>query len=113
MQYPLAYPLYRALEASPSRSGTRLSGVSAFVVDVCAEGIIEWAMEPLDAGDSSRLDELLGGTPVGAEPDIWEDYREKMQELAGLRRNPEQVDRYGHLVRECAALSLSLFEERR
>ena len=112
LQYPPAYPLYRALYASPSRSGTRLSGVSAFVVDVCAEGIVEWAMEPLDESDSSRLDLLLGDAPAGAEPDIWEHYREKMQELAGLRRDPKQVDRYGHLVRECAALSLSLFEER-
>ena len=113
LQYPPAYPLYRALDASPSRSGTRLSGVSAFVVDVCAEGIVEWAMEPLDESDSSRLDLLLGDAPAGAKPDIWEHYREKMQELAGLRRDPKQVDRYGHLVRECAALSLSLFEERR
>ena len=112
LQYPPAYPLYRALDASPSRSGTRLSGVSAFVVDVCAEGIIEWAMEPLDAGDSSHLEQLLGDAPTGAEPDIWEDYREKMEELAGLRRT-QQVNRYGQLVRECAALSLSLFEERR
>ena len=111
LQYPPAYPLYRALEASPASSGTRLSGVSAFVVDVCAEGIIEWAMEPLDVGNSSRLDELLGGVPAGADPDRWEDYCEKMVELASLRRNQEQVDKYGHVVRECAALSLSLFEE--
>ena len=112
LQYPPAYPLYRALDVSPSRSGIRLSGVSAFVVDVCAEGIIEWAMEPLDVGDSSRMDELLGDAPNDADPDLWEDYCEKMGELASLRRNRQQVDKYGHLVRECAALSLSLFEER-
>ena len=102
LQYPSTYPLYRALDASPARSGTRLSGVSAFVVDVCAEGIIEWAMEPLDVGNASRLDELLGGAPAGAGLERWEDYCEKMVELARLRRNQEQVDRYGHLVRECA-----------
>ena len=111
LQYAPTYPLYRALDASPSRRGTWLSGVSAFVIDVCAEGIIEWAMEPLDDGDSSRLDELLGGAPVGADPDRWGNYCEKMGELASLRRNREQVDKYGHLVRDCAALSLSLFEE--
>ena len=60
LQYPPAYPLYRALEASSAQRGTRLSGVSAFVVDVCAEGLIEWAMEPLDDGDASRLDAFLG-----------------------------------------------------
>ena len=111
LQYPPTYPLYRALDASPTRNGTRLAGVSAFVVDVCAEGIIEWALEPLDVGNSSRLEELLGGAPSDADPDRWEDYREKMEELATLRRSQQQVDRYAHLVRECAALSLSLFEE--
>ena len=112
LQYPPAYPLYRALDSSPSRSGTRLSGVSAFVVDVCAEGLIEWAVEPLDAGNSSRLDELLNGAPAGADLDRWEDYREKMWEIASLRCSQGQVDKYGQLLRECAALSLSLFEER-
>ena len=112
LQYPLSYPLYRALNSSPSRNGTQMSGVSAFVVDICAEAIIEWAMEPLDSGNSSRLYELLDGVPVGADTEYWEEYREKMEELAGLRRSSEQVDRYGHLVRECAALSLSMFEER-
>ena len=112
LQYSPAYPLYRALNSSPSRVGTRLSGVSAFVVDVCAEGIIEWAMEPLDAGNSSRLDELLNGAPAGSDLGRWEDYREKMWEIANLRRSQEQLDKYGQLVRECAALSLSLFEER-
>ena len=112
LQYPPAYPLYRALDASPSRNGSRLSGVSTFVIDVCAEGIIEWVMEPLDGGDASRLEELLGGAPDAADPDRWEDYCEKMRELASLRRSREQVevDKYGQLVRECAALSLSLFE---
>ena len=112
LQYPPAYPLYRALEASTNRPGVELAGVSAFMVDVCAEGIIEWAMEPVDVGNSSRLDELLNGAPAGADLDRWEDYREKMWEIAGLRQSHEQVDKYGQLVRECAALSLSLFEER-
>ena len=112
LQYPLAHPLYRAMGASNTRSGAQLSGVSAFVVDACAEGIIEWAMEPLDDGDSSRLEELLGASPAGADPDRWDEYCDKMRELAGLRSSPEQVDKYGHLVRDCASRSLSLFEER-
>ena len=52
-----------------------------------------------------------GGAPTGADSDQWDEYCEKMVELANLRHNREQVDRYGLLVRECAALSLSLFEE--
>ena len=112
LQYSPSYPLYRALDATTRSNGTRLLGVSAFVVDVCAEGIIEWVMEPLDGGDSSRLDELVSGTPAGIGHDLWESYCERIQELAELRRNPADVDKYGQLVRDCAALSLRLFEER-
>ena len=112
LQYPPAYPLYRALYSISIRSGHLLSGVSAFVVDVCAEAIIEWAMQPIDVGDSTCLDELLSGVPPGVDIDRWEDYCEKMLEIASLRQSREQVDKYGQLVRECAAISLSLFEER-
>ncbi len=112
LQYPPSYPLHRALAANPSRNGSQFSGVSAFVIDVCAEGIIEWVMEPLDAGDSSRLDELLDGRREPADAALWDIYCEKMRELGRLRRSQEQVGKYGQLVRECAALSLSLFEGR-
>ena len=112
LQYPSAYPLYRALGASHNRSGLQLSGVSAFVVDVCAEGIIEWVMDPLDNGDSSRLDELLDGAPSGADPSRWDEYRERMYALAGTRRRSDQMDYYAQLARECAARLLILFEER-
>ena len=113
LYYSPDYPLYRALGVSGSRSREQLSGVSAFVVDVCAEGIIEWAMEPLDQRDSSRLEELLSSNPTSVDPDRWEEYCDKMRELANLRSNREQVDKYGQLVRDCAARLLSLFEERR
>ena len=112
LQYPPAYPLYRALEASPSRTGTQLTGVSAFVVDVCAEGVIEWAMEPLHNGDRSQLDELLSGTPSGADPERWEDFCDKLRELADIQSHPERINEYARLVRDCAARSLSLFEGR-
>lgn len=112
LQYPPAYPLYRALQASPNQSGLQLMGVSAFVVDVCAEGIIQWSMEPLESGDRSRLDELLSGVPAGADPERWEDYCDKMQELAALRNRPERLDEYSLLVRDCASRSLNLFVER-
>ena len=77
------------------------------MVDVCAEGLIEWALEPKDHGDRSRLDQLLDGVPSGADPNRWEDYREKMEDLAGLRSNLENPDEYNRLVRECVSLSLN------
>ena len=112
LRYPSGYPLYRALDTGPVRTTQRLSGVSAFVVDVCAEGIIEWVMDPVDEGDLSRLDDLLSGTPAGANPDRWENYSDKMHELAALRGYTGHLDEYNRLARDCASRSLSLFEER-
>ena len=109
--YPPTHPLCRALESS-SGGRHRLLGIPAFVVDICAEAIIEWAMDPVVNGDESRMDELLDGIPTGASLDRWEEYREKMRELVRLRREPERTDEYGHLARDCAARSLNLFEER-
>ena len=103
LQYPSQHPLYRALAGGPARS--------TFVVDVCAEGIVEWAMEPLDHGDHSRLDVLMDGIPVGVDPDRWGEYCEGLQRLAALRGQPDSVDKYNQQVRDCAARSLSLFEE--
>ena len=110
LEYPVGYPLYRALNTSGGANGSKLSGASAFVVEVCSEGLIEWALEPRDGGDTSRLDQLLYGVPDGANPDRWQDYREKMEELAGLRPKPDNPDEYNRLVRECISLSLNLFE---
>ena len=46
LQFPEAYPLYRALSGS-ANGGTSppVRGPPAFVVDICAEGIVEWALE--------------------------------------------------------------------
>lgn len=111
LYFPSGYPLYRALSAAPASGSQRLAGVEAFVVDVCAEGIIEWAMEPLGRGDRSRLEVLLGGTPDGANGDRWADYCEKMEELVALRGREDRLDEYNLQARACAALSLNLFEE--
>ena len=72
-------------------------------------------MNGLDVHPSLRASwvvRVLTRGPDGIDLDRWEDYREKLWEIASLRRSQEQVDNYGQLVRECAALSLSLFEER-
>ena len=121
LRYPPEYLIYRALGSGPARSGQRLSGAQAFVVEVCAEGIIEWAMEPVTWGDVSRLEELLSGVPSGANQDLWEKYDEKMRQLSASYSSashsnanspPGRPEEYSQLARECAALALSLFEER-
>lgn len=116
LRYPSDYLLYRVLRDNSARNGQRLSGASAFVVEVCSEGIIEWAMKPVGQGDESRLNELLDGAPPGVNLGQWEDYCEKMRELAAFYRSAErlsgELEEYNQLARDCASRALSLFEER-
>ena len=112
LQYPTGYPIYRALNTSEKRNGLRLSGGSAFVVEICAEGLIEWSLEPLDHGDRSRLEELVSGVPEGSNSDRWQDYCDALEELARLRPRPEDPDQYFRRVRVCVSLMLNLFEAR-
>ena len=112
LQYPLSYPIYRALNANGSRNGLPLAGGSAFIVEICAEGLIEWSLEPLDHGDRSRLEELVSGVPEGSDFDRWQDYCDAMEELARLRPTPDDPDQYFRRVRACVSVMLHLFEAR-
>ena len=73
-------------------------------------------MERVGQGDESRLNELLDGAPPGADLGQWENYREKMRELAAFYGSPErlpgELEEYNQLARDCASRALSLFEER-
>lgn len=97
--YSPSYPLYAAL--SPNKD--------AFVEDVCAEGLIEWALDPVNTGDDTRLDELLNRTPEGVEAQQWDDFCDKMRELASIVREPGDLSKTSLTLRECAAKMLSMY----
>ena len=109
LQYPNGYPLYRLLS-------TQLGGAhggEAFIVDACAEGLVEWTLFRPSEGDDSRLDEFLGWElPQGLDPQNWERVGEKLLDLQGLINRGEDWAIIGKRQRECAALLLALFEER-
>ncbi len=113
LQYPPTNLLYRALQSVNASDGNGLTGGSAFVVDICAEGIIEWALSSLDdSTDDSRLIQLTSGAPPSVDLAAWEAFCEKIDHLVGLRGEPDRLTEYGRLFRECAARCLQLYEER-
>ena len=46
-------------------------------------------------------------------PDRWEDYRDRMEELARLCTSETDLDDYAKHIRTCVSLMLHLFEARR
>ena len=109
LQFPNEYPLYRFLSTQPGSA----SGGEAFVVDVCAEGLVEWATFGTDDGDESRLEELLAWElPEGVDQLKWERFDEKLRDLPDMIRRGEAWPDIGKRQRECAALLLAIFGER-
>ena len=111
LRYSPDYPLYAALNDGGDNGRRGRSGAT-FVVDVCAEGLVEWALSPTGTGDESRLDDLLGSTPPGVTPDTWEAFGEKIHSLALMVVEPLDWGEITKHQRECAALMLAMYEER-
>ena len=43
---------------NPSRHRSKLAGQSSFIAEICANGLLEWALDPLSGADMSRVDQL-------------------------------------------------------
>ena len=110
LYYPSKYPLYVLL----SRLVGGGDGASAFVVDACAEGLVEWSLYGASSGDDSRLDEILNWElPEGVDESRWEQFGEKLRDLSNMTRNPEDWATLGIRHRECAALLLAMYGGKR
>ena len=91
LQYPVYYPVYQELPEQRKR-GLKLSGRTAFIADVCANGLLEWALDPIANGDVSRIELLKNSHPDQ------ESYCQHLDQLAASfdtewTENPREYDR--------------------
>lgn len=108
--YSPDYPIYREMSSNSANSSSN----QAFIVEICSEAMIEWALEPLHRGDESRLEDLRRGASYArVSGNGWlDDYLETLNNLADLRsqQEPVDVDQYSRLARLCASQMMRLFE---
>lgn len=112
LRYPLRYPLYRELP-EPQRRRSKLTGRFSFIAQVCAKGLIEWALYPLLTGDTSRAELLQQNRPNGVSHDEWERYRERLDQIVEAYNSQriEAPHEYNRRLRETIAYMLAIFEE--
>ena len=111
LSYANRYPLYLHL-AQSQRRRSKLAGRSSFIAEVCANGLLEWALAPLDTSDSTRIDQLRESRPHGIDSELWDAYCERL-DLLEERYHSERKDnfrKYMYLWRECVAYMLEIFE---
>ena len=111
LSYANRYPLYVHL-ARPQRQNSRLAGRSSFIAEICANGLLEWALAPLGSSDRTRLEQLRQSRPQGIDPGRWDSYCERIDRLED-NYSTERLDNFSEYMkrwRECVADMLQIFE---
>ena len=111
LKFPSQYPLYDQLRR-PQRQTSKLAGQSSFIAEICANGLIEWALDPLNDGDWSRVDQLRESHLNGSLAKTWEVYISQLDRLADLYGS-ERIDdtsAYMNRWRQAVATMLDLYE---
>lgn len=111
LRYPSQYPLYRHLPER-QRLSSKLAGKLSFIAEVCANGLLEWALAPLANGDSSRMEQLKDNRPSGVGTRRWDAYCERIDRLVESydRERIEHTGAYMSQWRESVADMLEIFE---
>lgn len=111
LHYPKQYPLYRHLPER-QRLSSKLAGKLSFIAEVCANGLLEWALAPLANGDSSRTEQLKDNRPSGVSSRRWDAYCERIDRLVEFY-DTERIEHTGAYMsrwRESVADMLEIFE---
>ena len=112
LKYHALNPIYRELPES-SRNGNRLSGRRSFITEICAAGLLDWALYPMKTGDTSKID-LLKGSASDENGDFLRDsYKDKLERLETeyTRSRVEEPSQYDDDQPGCASSSAESGEE--
>ena len=105
LTYSGDYPLYKELQ-EPQRQRRSLHGRLAFIAEISANGLLEWAMRSKEQGDDSNFDQLLDDN--GSQDDsLWERYIRRLEKL----RIVESPIEFRYTWRETVAIMLDIFRQ--
>ena len=108
LMFPARYPINR--ELPESRNGSRGSGKKAFLNEICAHGLLEWAMDPLKNGDGSKMDTLKQSAAGDGLRDQYHEDLERLEDGHGTQRI-EEPRQYDVLRRQTVTTMLRIFQE--
>lgn len=99
--YSAQTPIYREIK-DMQRPGVTLAGKNAFVAEICANGLLEWAKE-----DGSNFHDLMDPPWLNFDPELQDRFNRRLQEI----HSGEQP--YGKAWRDAVAIMLYAFENSR
>ncbi|MCY4464658.1 MAG: hypothetical protein OXE46_03900 [Chloroflexi bacterium] len=105
LTYPSDYPLYKEMQVV-QRQRRALQGNLAFIAEISAYGLLEWALRPKEHGNDSNYDQLLE-TIASPDNPIWEPYLRRLEKLGSISKYP--FSEYAQLCRETVAIMLEIF----
>ena len=108
LMFPLRYPIRQ--ELPESKNGSRAVGKRAFLNEICAQGLLEWAMDPLKNGDTSNMDTLKSSAAGETLRDQYHEELEGLEEGHGTQRK-EEPRQYELLKRQTVATMLRIYQE--
>ena len=108
LMFPARYPIHR--ELPDSKNGSRASGKKVFLNEICAQGLLEWAMDPLKNSDTSNMDRLKQCAEGDDLRDQYHEDLERLEEGHGNQRIDEPRQ-YDVLRRQTVATMLQIYQE--
>ena len=112
LSYPGNYPIWEALPVV-QRQRRPLQGRDAFTAEICANGLLEWALRPLLEGDESNFGQLMDAMwekDGNAEDDLWERYQIRLENLAIQASNSTHIE-FSKVWRETVSVMLEIFRQ--
>ena len=109
--YHARNPIYRELPEQP-KTANKIAGKRSFITEVCAWGLLEWALYPLQTSDTSKIDLLKQNATNGAGDPLRDQYLEKLErlELDYQQKGSNHPSEYDRLKRQTVADMLHIFQ---
>ena len=111
LQYHAHHPIHRELQDQTKSSG-KTGGRLAFITEICASALLEWAIRPLQVANASNIDVLKRGATNGANDPVRDQYLENLNRLEEEydTKRKEEPSQYELLRRQTVADMLHIFQ---
>lgn len=106
LTYSRDYPLYKELRA-PKRQNRALQANLAFIAEISANGLLEWALRPKDDGDDSNFDQLHDESRDLNDP-LWDEFN---RGLLNMSYKLDSSFEFAQTWRETVATMLDIFAQ--
>ena len=109
LSFPGDYPLRKELH-DERRSRSVLAGKSAFTSEIIANGLLEWAFRPHEAGDDTNLEQLRHVLQYqNGNGKLWDIYERRLDALVTECGNGSHSE-YARFWRETVSVMLAIFD---